>query len=48
MNMGRVLRSAHGWARQRLAAWLVERLHATPESRSRAMNLTTYRCEHDD
>jgi acetyl esterase len=29
MNMGRVLRSAHGWARQRLAAWLVERLHAT-------------------
>jgi hypothetical protein len=27
MNMGRVLRRAHGWGRQRLAAWLVERLH---------------------
>ena len=31
MSMGRVLRSAHGWARQRLAAWLVERLHAMPK-----------------
>jgi acetyl esterase len=30
MSMGRVLRSAHGWARQRLAAWLVEHLHAAP------------------
>jgi acetyl esterase/lipase len=27
MNMGRVLRGAHGRARKRLAAWLVERLH---------------------
>ncbi len=27
MNMGRVLRRAHGWGRQRLASWLVERLH---------------------
>lgn len=27
MNMGRVLRHAHGRARKRLAAWLVERLH---------------------
>jgi acetyl esterase len=27
MNMGRVLRGAHGWGRQLLAAWLVERLH---------------------
>ena len=27
MNMGRVLRGAHGRARQRLAAWLAERLH---------------------
>jgi hypothetical protein len=27
MNMGRVLRTAHGWARQRIAAWLRERLH---------------------
>ena len=31
MNMGRVLRGAHGWARQRLATWLVERLHGTPK-----------------
>jgi acetyl esterase len=29
MNMGRVLRAAHGRARQRLAAWLRERLHDT-------------------
>jgi acetyl esterase len=28
MNMGRVLRGAHGKARKRLAAWLAERLHA--------------------
>lgn len=28
MNMGRVLRTAHGRARRRIAAWLVERLHA--------------------
>ena len=27
MNMGRVLRGAHGRARKRLAAWLAERLH---------------------
>ena len=27
MNMGRVLRGAHGWGRERLARWLVERLH---------------------
>ncbi len=27
MNMGRVLRSAHGWGRQRLAAWLAGHLH---------------------
>jgi acetyl esterase len=27
MNMGRVLRRAHGKARQRLASWLAERLH---------------------
>ena len=27
MNMGRVLRGAHGKARKRLAAWLAERLH---------------------
>jgi acetyl esterase len=27
MNMGRVLRGAHGRARQRLATWLAERLH---------------------
>ena len=27
MTMGRVLRGAHGWGRQRLATWLVERLH---------------------
>ncbi|MGA8689855.1 MAG: alpha/beta hydrolase fold domain-containing protein, partial [Methyloceanibacter sp.] len=27
MNMGRVLRTAHGRARQRIAAWLAERLH---------------------
>jgi acetyl esterase len=27
MNMGRVLRGAHGRARKRLAAWLSERLH---------------------
>ena len=27
MNMGRVLRAAHGWARKRLAAWLAGRLH---------------------
>lgn len=27
MNMGRVLRGAHGRARKRLAAWLTERLH---------------------
>jgi hypothetical protein len=26
MNMGRVLRSAHGRARARIAGWLVERL----------------------
>lgn len=26
MNMGRVLRNAHGWARQRLAGWLAKRL----------------------
>jgi acetyl esterase len=31
MNMGRVLRGAHGWGRQRLAAWLVERLHQAPK-----------------
>ncbi len=29
MNMGRVLRAAHGKARKRLAEWLVERLHAS-------------------
>jgi acetyl esterase len=34
MNMGRVLRSAHGWARQRLAAWLAERLHGAQRSPS--------------
>jgi hypothetical protein len=28
MNMGRVLRSAHGWGRKRLAAWIAERLHS--------------------
>jgi acetyl esterase len=28
MNMGRVLRAAHGSARRRIAEWLVERLHA--------------------
>lgn len=28
MNMGRVLRGAHGWARKRLAAWLAARLHS--------------------
>jgi acetyl esterase len=27
MNMGRVLRAAHGWARERLAVWLATRLH---------------------
>jgi hypothetical protein len=27
MNMGRVLRGAHGRARQRLGAWLAKRLH---------------------
>ena len=27
MNMGRVLRGAHGRARKRLAAWLAARLH---------------------
>jgi hypothetical protein len=27
MNMGRVLRTAHGRARQRIAAWLAERLY---------------------
>jgi acetyl esterase len=27
MNMGRVLRAAHGGARRRLATWLIERLH---------------------
>jgi acetyl esterase len=27
MNMGRVLRTAHGRARKRIAAWLAERLH---------------------
>jgi acetyl esterase len=27
MNMGRVLRGAHGKARKRLAAWLADRLH---------------------
>ena len=27
MNMGRVLRTAHGKTRQRIAAWLGERLH---------------------
>ena len=27
MNMGRVLRGAHGRARKRLADWLAERLH---------------------
>ncbi len=32
MNMGRVLRGAHGWGRQLLAEWLVERLHAAPEA----------------
>jgi len=26
MNMGRVLRAAHGRARQRIAVWLAERL----------------------
>jgi acetyl esterase len=26
MNMGRVLRKAHGRARRRIAAWLVDRL----------------------
>jgi acetyl esterase len=30
MAMGRVLRSAHGWGRARLAAWLVEHLQAAP------------------
>jgi acetyl esterase len=30
MTMGRVLRSAHGWGRERLAGWLVQRLHAAP------------------
>jgi acetyl esterase len=28
MNMGRVLRKAHSRSRRRIAAWLVERLHA--------------------
>jgi acetyl esterase/lipase len=27
MNMGRVLRGAHGWGRERLATWLAQRLH---------------------
>ena len=27
MNMGRVLRGAHGWGRKRLATWLAGRLH---------------------
>ena len=27
MTMGRVLRAAHGWGRNRLAAWMTERLH---------------------
>ena len=27
MNMGRVLRGAHGRARKRLASWLAARLH---------------------
>ncbi|HSD92762.1 MAG TPA: alpha/beta hydrolase fold domain-containing protein, partial [Methyloceanibacter sp.] len=31
MNMGRVLRGAHGRGRQRLAAWLSEHLHGTTE-----------------
>lgn len=30
MNMGRVLRGAHGWGRALLSRWLAERLHATP------------------
>ncbi len=28
MNMGRVLRNAHGWGRKRLSAWLSQHLHA--------------------
>jgi acetyl esterase len=35
MNMGRVLRQAHGWGRALLAAWLNERLHGTQEAQSR-------------
>jgi acetyl esterase/lipase len=31
MNMGRVLRRAHGSGRQLLAAWLVDRLHGAGE-----------------
>jgi acetyl esterase len=31
MNMGRVLRGAHGRARKRLAAWLAERLHGAKQ-----------------
>jgi acetyl esterase len=34
MNMGRVLRGAHGWGRQLLATWLVERLHGRATTRS--------------
>ena len=30
MNMGRVLRKAHGWGRKRLSAWLSQHLHAAP------------------
>ena len=33
MNMGRVLRTAHGRARKRLAAFLVERLRRTRYNR---------------
>jgi acetyl esterase len=36
MNMGRVLRNAHGWARERLAAWLNERLHSAQRSPSQS------------
>jgi acetyl esterase len=37
MNMGRVLRGAHGWARQRIASWLTERLHEAQDGPSRQM-----------
>ncbi|MGZ8400420.1 MAG: hypothetical protein ACXWVI_03850, partial [Methyloceanibacter sp.] len=34
MNMGRVLRRAHGKARQRLASWLAERLHGVEKGKA--------------